>query len=170
MILVAKVLGFENIIDIGSGDGRLIFCGSILGLNSIGVEIDKDLCDLQNKISISSNVKYEVINGDSNSIDYSQFKLENTIIFISALPDSGEILSYGMLNHLRKYKAKMHNVGITLMGTHTYKRYSRDKSMWGWGKFIDDSGLKIVKCISLPSSWTLDEKKETPYLFTLFKY
>ena len=56
------------------------------------------------------------------------------------------------------------------MGTHTYKRYSRDKSMWGWGKFIDDSGLKIVKCLSLPSSWTLDEKKETPYLFTLFKY
>jgi hypothetical protein len=169
MILVAKDLGFENIIDIGSGDGRLIFCGSILGLNSIGVEIDKDLCDLQNKISNSSNVKYEVINGDSNSIDYSQFKLENTIIFISALPDSGEILSYGILNHLKKYKAKLHNVGITLMGSHAYRRNSRDKSKWGWGKFIDDSGLKILKCISLPSSWTLDEKKETPYVFTLFK-
>ena len=170
MILVAKDLGFENIIDIGSGDGRLIFCGSILGLYSIGIEIDKDLCDLQNKISLSSNVKYKVINSDSNSIDYSQFKLENTIIFISALPDSGEILSYSILNHLKKYKAKLHNVGITLMGSHTHRRYSRDKSMWGWGKFIDDSGLKIVKCISLPSSWTLDEKKETPYLFTLFKY
>ena len=170
MILVAKDLGFENIIDIGSGDGRLIFCGSILGLYSIGVEIDKDLCDLQNKISLSSNVKYKVINCDSNSIDYSKFKLENTIIFISALPDSGEILSYSILNHLKKYKAKLHNVGITLMGSHTHRRYSQDKSMWGWGKFIDDSGLKIVKCISLPSSWTLDEKKETPYLFTLFKY
>ena len=170
MILVAKDLGFENIIDIGSGDGRLIFCGSILGLYSIGIEIDKDLCDLQNKISLSSNVKYKVINSDSNSIDYSQFKLENTIIFISALPDSGEILSYSILNHLKKYKAKLHNVGITLIGSHTHRRYSRDKSMWGWGKFIDDSGLKIVKCISLPSSWTLDEKKETPYLFTLFKY
>lgn len=169
MILVAKDLGFENIIDIGSGDGRLIFCGSILGLYSIGVEIDKDLCDLQNKISLSSNVKYKVINCDSNSIDYSQFKLENTIIFISALPDSGDILSYGILNHLKKYKAKLHNVGISLMGSHTHRRYSRDKSMWGWGKFIDDSGLKIVRCISLPSSWTLDEKKETPYLFTLFK-
>jgi 16S rRNA A1518/A1519 N6-dimethyltransferase RsmA/KsgA/DIM1 with predicted DNA glycosylase/AP lyase activity len=83
-------LGFQNVIDIGSGDGRLIFCGSILGLNSIGVEIDKDLCDLQNEISISSNVKYKVINGDSNSIDYSQFKLENTIIFICALPELGK--------------------------------------------------------------------------------
>ena len=170
MILVAKDLGFKNIIDIGSGDGRLIFCGSILGLNSIGVEIDKDLCDLQNEISLSSNVKYKVINGDSNSIDYTQFKLENTLIFISALPESGEMISYAMLNQFKKNKANLHNVGITLMGSHTYRRYSRDKSMWGWGKFLDDSGLKLVKCISLPSSWTLDEKRETPYLFTLFKY
>jgi hypothetical protein len=30
--------------------------------------------------------------------------------------------------------------------------------------------LKIVECVSLPSSWTLDEKKEKPYLFTLFNY
>jgi hypothetical protein len=147
----------------------LIFCGSILGLNSVGVEIDKDLCDLQNKISNLSNVRYEVINGDSNSIDYSQFKLENTIIFISALPDSGEILSYGILNHLKKDKAKLRNVGITLMGSQVH-RGSRDKSMWGWGKFIVDSGLKILKCVSLPSSWTLDEKKETPYFFTLYKW
>lgn len=170
LILVAKDLGFENVIDIGSGDGRLIFCGSILGLNSMGVEIDEDLCDLQNKISTSSNVKYKVINADSNSIDYSQFKLENTIIFISALPDSGEILSYGILNHLKKNKARLHNVGITLMGSHAHRRYSRDNSMCEWGKFIDDSGLKILKCISLPTSWTLDEKKETPYLYTLFEY
>ena len=169
MILVAKDLGFQNIVDIGSGDGRLIFCGSILGLNSIGIEIDKDLCDLQNNISLSSNVKYKVINSDSNSIDYTQFNLENTIIFISALPDSGEILSYSLLNHLKKYKAKLHNVGINLMGSHTYRQYSRDKSMCGWGKFVNDSGLKIVKCLSLPTSWTLDEQKETPYLFTVFK-
>jgi 16S rRNA A1518/A1519 N6-dimethyltransferase RsmA/KsgA/DIM1 with predicted DNA glycosylase/AP lyase activity len=76
MILVAKNLGFENIIDIGSGDGRLIYCGSILGLNAVGIEIDKNLCDLQNEISISSNVKYKIINGDSNSIDYTKFELE----------------------------------------------------------------------------------------------
>jgi hypothetical protein len=54
------------------------------------------------------------------------------------------------------------------MGNRAYG-YSGDKSEYGWGKFIDDSGLKILKCISLPSSWTLDEKKETPYLFTLYK-
>jgi hypothetical protein len=169
MVQVAKDLGFENIIDIGSGDGRLLFCGSVIGLNSVGVEIDKDLCDLQTMISNYSNVKFQVINGDSNSIDYSQFALDNTIIFVSALPESGEMISYGIINQFKKYVEKLHNVGITLMGSHTYRKYSRDKSVWGWGKFIADNDLRLVECLSLPTSWTLDERKETPYLFTLFK-
>jgi hypothetical protein len=169
MVQVAKDLGFENIIDIGSGDGRLLFCGSVIGLNSVGVEIDKDLCDLQTMISNYSNVKFQVINGDSNSIDYSQFALDNTIIFVSALPESGEMISYGIINQFKKYVEKLHNVGITLMGSHTHRKYSRDKSVWGWGKFIADNDLRLVECLSLPTSWTLDERKETPYLFTLFK-
>lgn len=170
MCLVVKNLGFQNILDIGSGDGRLLYCGSILGLDSAGVEIDKDLCELQNEISTCSNVKYSVIHGDSNSIDYSQFNLENTMIFISALPELGEMIANGVLNQLKMYRGKLHNVGITLMGSHTYRKYSRDKSMYGWGKFIADSELKVLASLSLPSSWTLDEKKETPYLFTHLKY
>ena len=170
MCLAVKNLGFQNILDMGSGDGRLLYCGSILGLDSTGVEIDKDLCELQNEISTSSNVKYNVIHGDSNSINYSRFNLENTMIFISALPELGEMIAYGVLNQLKMYRGKLHNVGITLMGSHTYRKYSRDKSMYGWGKFIADFELKVLARLSLPSSWTLDEKKETPYMFTLLKY
>jgi hypothetical protein len=169
MVQVAKDLGFENILDIGSGDGRLLYCGSVIGLNSVGVEIDKDLCDLQTMISNDSNVNFEVINSDSNSIDYSQFALDNTMIYVSALPESGEMISCGIINQFKKYLDKLNNVGITLMGSHTYRKYSRDKSMWGWGKFMNDNDLKLVECLSLPTSWTLDERKETPYLFTLFK-
>lgn len=168
MVQVAKDIGFQNIIDIGSGDGRLLYCGGVIGLNSIGVEIDKDLCDLQTRISDYSNVKFRVINGDSNSIDYSQLALENTMIFISALPESGEMISYGIINQIKKY-VDLHNVGISLMGSNTYRRYSKDKSMWGWGKFISDYKLELVDCLSLPTSWTLDERNETPYLFTIFK-
>lgn len=168
MVLVAKNLGYKNIIDIGSGDGRLLYCGSVIGLNSVGVEIDKDLCDLQTKVSEGSNVKFRVINGDANSIDYSQLALENTMIFISALPESGEMISHGIINQIKKY-VDLHNVGISFMGSNTYRRYSRDKSMWGWGKFMRDYELKLVDCLSLPTSWTLDEKNETPYLFTIFK-
>jgi hypothetical protein len=109
------------------------------------------------KISISSNVKYEIINGDSNSIDYTKFELEKTMIFISALPELGEMISFSLVNQFKKYKEKLHKVGITLTGSQTYRRYSRDKSRWEWGQFIDEFGLKIVECVSLPSSWTLDE-------------
>ncbi|TLX68210.1 MAG: hypothetical protein E6L03_04360 [Thaumarchaeota archaeon] len=159
-----KRSSFENIIDIRSGDGRLIYCGSILGLHSVGIEIDKDLCDLQNEISISSNVKYEIINSDSNSIDYMRLGLGNTMIFISALPELGEMLAYGIMNQFIKNKEKLSKVGITLMGSHTHRKYSRGKSKWGWGKFIDDFELKIVECLRLPSSRTLDEKRNTKFV------
>lgn len=169
MVQVAKDLGFKNIIDIGSGDGRLLYCGGVIGLTSVGVEIDRDLCELQMMISNNSNVKFEVINSDSNSIDYSQYACDNTMIFISALPESGEMMSFGIIEQFKKYVDKLNNVGITLMGSNTYRKYSRDKSMWGWGKFIAEHDLKLLECLSLPTSWTLDERKETPYLFTLFK-
>lgn len=130
----------------------------------MGIEIDKDLCDLQNEISISSNVKYEIINSDSNSIDYMRLGLGNTMIFISALPELGEMLTYGIMNQFIKNKEKLSKVGITLMGSHTHRKYSRGKSKWGWGKFIDDFELKIVECLSLPSSRTLDEKRNTKFV------
>jgi hypothetical protein len=169
MCLAVKNLGFQKVLDIGSGDGRLLYCGSILGLDSAGIEIDKDLCKLQNEISSYSGVKYNVIHGDSNTVDYLQFNLENTMIFISALPELGEMIAHGVVNQLKRYRGNLNNIGITLMGSQTYRKYSRDKSMYGWGKFIADSDLKVLANLSLPSSWTLEEKKETPYLFTSLK-
>ena len=35
--------GFEQIIDIGSGDGRIAYCGKVFGLDSISIEIDENL-------------------------------------------------------------------------------------------------------------------------------
>lgn len=55
------------------------------------------------------------------------------------------------------------------MGSDDYRQYSGCKSTWGWGKFIEDSGLKILKSISLPSSWTLDEKKKQHICFHFLK-
>ena len=46
----AQTLGFEQIIDIGSGDGRIAYCGKILGLNSISIEIDENLVTALQKI------------------------------------------------------------------------------------------------------------------------
>ena len=43
LALAAKNLGFEQIIDIGSGDGRIAYCGKTLGLESLSIEIDENL-------------------------------------------------------------------------------------------------------------------------------
>ena len=54
----AQTLGFEQIIDIGSGDGRIAYCGKILGLNSISIEIDENLTALQKIISSKTGVMF----------------------------------------------------------------------------------------------------------------
>ena len=54
MATIAKELGFKELIDIGSGDGRIAYCGEILGLSSHGIEIDEVLVKLQ-KTSCTSN-------------------------------------------------------------------------------------------------------------------
>src|ERR1051325_1653248 len=45
--LEAKRLGFEEVVDIGSGDGRIAYCSKLLGMKSVGIEIDSDLVNLQ---------------------------------------------------------------------------------------------------------------------------
>ena len=52
LALMAKKLGFTNLIDIGSGDGRISFCGEIVGIESISIEIDEQLSNLQNSICL----------------------------------------------------------------------------------------------------------------------
>jgi hypothetical protein len=57
----AKSLGFEQLVDVGSGDGRIAYCGRLLGMGSHGIEIDHDLVQLQNSISAATGVSYGAI-------------------------------------------------------------------------------------------------------------
>ena len=55
MTLFAKEYGYSQIIDIGSGDGRIAYCGKIIGLDSYSIELDEQLTDLQ-KSFIEKNI------------------------------------------------------------------------------------------------------------------
>ncbi len=70
LALQAKSLGFDQLIDIGAGDGRLAYCGSLLGMRSYGIEIDDDLVQVQCAISSIAGVKYEAIRADATAFDY----------------------------------------------------------------------------------------------------
>ena len=44
---IARELGYNQVLDIGSGDGRIAYCAKVLGLESYAIEIDDMLIDLQ---------------------------------------------------------------------------------------------------------------------------
>ena len=50
LCLKSKELGFMELIDIGAGDGRIPYCGSLLELRSIGIELDTNLTELQSEL------------------------------------------------------------------------------------------------------------------------
>ena len=164
--LEAKRLGFEEVVDIGSGDGRIAYCSKLLGMKSVGIEIDSDLVNLQYKISNLTNIKYRVLNEDATAIEYSSLNLSKPIFFISGLPESGEMLARNVLEKVGEIIELKHSAGFNFMGSHIMKGYSRDKTKWGWGKIIEDFDLDLIGCLTLPSHWTNDQNIDTAYVYT----
>ncbi len=167
--LEAKRLGFEEVVDIGSGDGRIAYCSKLLGLKSVGIEIDSDLVNLQYKISNLTNIKYRVLNEDATAIEYGSLNLSKPIFFISGLPESGEMLARNVLEKVGEIIELKHSAGFNFMGSHIMKGYSRDKTKWGWGKIIEDFDLDLIGCLTLPSHWTNDQNMDTAYVYTRYK-
>ena len=70
LALEAKLLGFDQLVDIGSGDGRIAYCASLVGMGSYGIEIDYKLVELQDAVSSSTGIKYNAIRADATCFDY----------------------------------------------------------------------------------------------------
>ena len=70
LALSAQTFGFEQIIDIGSGDGRIAYCGKVLGLDSISVEIDENLVSMQENLSKNTGVDFNPVCSDATSYDF----------------------------------------------------------------------------------------------------
>lgn len=162
----ALELGFGQIVDIGSGDGRLAFAGTVLGIESYGVEIDPGLAELQRTIMAKTGVRFQCFNDDATVFDYSKLKMTAPMFFISALPESGEMLADAIIPSV---KEDMRNTkaGVCFMGASSIRALARDHSMWGWGAMLTKHGLAWLKTINLPTQWTLDQPTGTPYVFTM---
>jgi hypothetical protein len=167
--LGAKRLGFEEIVDIGSGDGRIAYCSKLLGMKSFGIEIDADLVRLQHKISNLTKVEYDILNEDATSLEYSSLNLSRPMFFISGLPEWGEILAIDLLTKIKEITQLKYSAGFNFMGSHAIKGYSRDQTKWGWGKIIEDFDLDMIECLTLPTHWTNEQQVDTAYLYTRYK-
>jgi hypothetical protein len=166
--LRAKELGFDEIIDIGSGDGRIAYCAKILGMDSHSFEIDDMLVDLQNSISGSTGIDFNPNCADALTFDYSKLNLKKSVFFIGGLAQMGGVsLATGVLDNL-KSKSSLNDIGMVFTGTVSQKYVPDPMSEFGWGTLIHKYGLKVIDTVVLPTVWTFHESDDTPYVFSKF--
>jgi len=161
--LLAKELGYREVIDIGSGDGRIAFCAKVLDLESYSIEIDNMLVDLQ---KLLTTLDFHPYCSDAETFDYSSLNLSQPIFFIGGLAQMGGIaLASGVLKKINSISNLKKNTGWVFVGTNSQKYQPDPKNMAGWGTLIEKNNLKSIQTITLPTVWTFHESEETPYVF-----
>lgn len=165
--LHAKKLGYKQVIDIGSGDGRIAFCAKIVGLDSFSFEIDQVLVNLQNLISDSTGINFNSYCTDATVFDYSKLNLETPIFFIGGLAQMGGIaLASGVIENIRT--SVLNDTGMVFAGTFSQKYHPDPMSNAGWGTLIHKNNLHVSDTIILPTVWSFKESDDTPYIFSKF--
>jgi len=170
MVQMAKRLGYSELVDIGSGDGRIAFCGNILELNSHSIEIDEVLVELQNTICKSTKQNFNPICYDALEFDYSSLCLKKPIFFIGGLAQmGGDVLATSIIDKINSITNLKNDTGIVFAGTDTKRQLSGNLGNGGWSSLIEKHNLKVIDTVSLPTIWTFDQDVETPYIYTEFK-
>ncbi|MEM3159868.1 MAG: hypothetical protein QXJ74_03705 [Nitrososphaera sp.] len=166
LAIASREMGFEQIVDIGSGDGRIAYCAKAAGLGGHGIEIDPDLVELQKKISSATGVDFDARCADATQFDYSSLGLTRPLFYISGLPEMGEMLANSVLERILSSGLKS-TAGFVLMGSHVRRKFAREHLQWGWGEVIARFGLEVKQVITLPTHWTADQPLDTPYIFAV---
>ena len=164
---IAQELNYNEVIDVGSGDGRIAYCGKILGLNSHAIEIDDMLVGLQESLCNLTNTNFHPICADAVNFDYSSLQLQKPVFFIGGLAQmGGDVLATNIIENLdSELKQK---TCMVFAGSHSEKYSLGDLSDAGWGELIEKHHLKIVKSIFLPTVWSFNQTVDTSYIFTEF--
>lgn len=168
LALSSKTLGYEKLIDIGSGDGRIAYCGSLVNLMSYSIEIDESLVQLQNKIQSCVSLRFRPMCNDAMEFDYDSINLSKPEFFIGGLPQQGEMLVKNVLTKIQKSTLAKES-GFVLAGTHSKKQFSGTSSLGGWSQIVNDFKLIVEQTLEVPTSWTFDQQTDTPYYFTKFQ-
>lgn len=100
MLKMANVTGKDFVIDLGSGDGRMIITAAkTLNANGLGVDIDKKLVDLSNK-----RAKADGVDDRAKFIEQDMFRADigkATVVTLYVLPDFMEKLRPKLLAELK---------------------------------------------------------------------
>ena len=164
---IAKTLNYKEVLDIGSGDGRIAYCAKILGLVAHAIEIDDMLVDLQESICKTTKVDFNPVGADAVKFDYLSLNLEKPAFFIGGLAQmGGEMLATSILTNLdSELKQK---TCIVLTGSYSEKYSLSDRKNGGWSSLIEKNNLKVIQTAVLPTVWSFNEAIDTPYTFAEF--
>ena len=166
LALESRNVGYSELIDVGSGDGRIAFCGKILGLVSNSIEIDEQLSNLQNEITKNISINFRIINDDATLVDYNKLNLKNPIFFIGGLPENGEMLADSIIKNILNSSELQKTACFALTGTLAERKFDRSQSDFGWGITTRKFNLTTIKTVNLPTYWTMEQPFVTPYIFT----
>jgi len=166
LALESKNNGFSELIDVGSGDGRIAFCGKILELNSHSIEIDEQLSNLQFDITKNTQTYFEVINSDATNVEYNKLNLRNPVFFIGGLPENGEILAESIIKAISDIPNLQNKSCFALTGSMAKRKFDKNQPNFGWSVIIRKFNLTTIKTVNLPTYWTMDQPFVTPYIFT----
>lgn len=159
-VLHAQELGYDQIVDIGSGDGRIAFCGRVASMRSYSIEVDEALVEIQ--MGLAEILDFDPFCSDAASFDYSALALDSPAFFVGGLAQmGGRDLAAGVMNRVGPHDG----VGWVFAGTHSPKYLQDPRNHAGWGTFIEENGLKHTSTICMPTAWTFGEPDETPYVF-----
>ena len=169
-VLIAKNSGYTELVDIGSGDGRIAYCAKILDLQPTSIEIDDVLVELQNTILTATKINFNPICADAFEFDYSSLNLTHPVFFIGGLPQmGGDILAANIIEKISNTDLQK-NTCIVFAGTHSKRQLSGSQSEGGWSSLIDKCSLKVIQTAILPTIWTFDQLEDTPYIYAEFDH
>ena len=164
---IAKTLNYKEVLDIGSGGGRIAYCAKNLGLDAHAIEIDDMLVDLQESICETTKVNFNPVGADAVKFDYQSLNLEKPAFFIGGLAQmGGEMLATSILTNLdSELKQK---TCMVLTGSYSEKYSLNDRKDGGWSSLIEKNNLKVIQTAVLPTVWSFNETIDTPYTFAEF--
>ena len=161
-------MGYREIVDVGSGDGRIAYCGRILGAAARSIEIDGGLVKLQEAIAGRTGVDFAPVCADATRYDFAGAGLKNPAFFIGGLAQmGGDEMAASIIRQISPGRAPTGGAGFVLAGTRSMK-YAGSESDAGWGEVIKESCLVKKKTVTLPTNWTFGEPDGTPYVFAGF--
>ena len=165
LALESRNIGSSELIDVGSGDGRIAYCGKVLGIDSISIELDENLASLQEIVAVKTGVDFNPVCSDATIYDFEKIPSKKSIFVIGGVPEIGEVLAESVIKNALEID-HISNPAFVLTGSHSHREFSRDTTHFGWGTLLKKFQLSIISVISLPTYWTMDQKFDTPYIFT----